>query len=82
MAFYSCTLGSAKALGLGDKIGSLEKGKEADFIVVNPKNNTLLDFRLESSKNLQDYLFSIIALGDDRLIDETYIYGKKVYSKP
>jgi guanine deaminase len=76
---FSSTLGSAKALGLDDKIGSLEINKEADFIVIKPQNNSLLDYRLESSHNLQDYLFSIIALGDDRLIDATYIYGNKVH---
>ncbi|WP_150464530.1 guanine deaminase [Francisella sp. XLW-1] len=76
---FSSTLGSAKALDLGDKIGSLEKGKEADFIVINTDNNSLLKYRLESAYNLQDYLFSVISLGDDRLIDATYIYGSKVH---
>jgi 5-methylthioadenosine/S-adenosylhomocysteine deaminase len=29
------TLGGAKALGMGDHIGSLEVGKQADFVVAN-----------------------------------------------
>ncbi len=32
------TLGGAKALGMGDHIGSLEVGKRADFVIANPGN--------------------------------------------
>ncbi len=35
--FYLATLGGATALGLNATIGSLEVGKAADFVVLNPK---------------------------------------------
>jgi guanine deaminase len=41
-SFYLATLGGADALDLGDKIGPLEVGKEADFIVLDPKATPLL----------------------------------------
>ncbi len=77
--WFSVTLGTAKALQLDKHIGSLEVGKEVDFIVVDTKQNDLLNYRLEGSHDLLDYLFSISALGDDRIINSTYIYGNKVY---
>lgn len=77
--WYSATLGSAQALQLDQYIGSLEIGKEADFIVIDTAANELLNYRLENSHDLLDYLFSISSLGDDRIIDATYVYGNKVY---
>ena len=77
--WFSSTLGAAKALQLDQYIGSLEVGKEADFIVIDTSANELLNYRLESSHDILDYLFSISSLGDDRIIDATYVYGNKVY---
>ncbi|MFG3756776.1 amidohydrolase family protein, partial [Klebsiella pneumoniae] len=36
-AFYMMTRGNAEVLGLGDRIGSLEVGREADVIVLDPR---------------------------------------------
>jgi len=33
-ALYLATLGGAKALGLSDRIGNFETGKDADFVVL------------------------------------------------
>ena len=38
-ALYLATLGGAKALGLSDRIGNFEVGKDADFIVVDQEKN-------------------------------------------
>lgn len=75
-AFYFATLGGAKVLHLDDVIGSFAKGKEADFIVLNPKATPLMARRMSNSQTLQDKLFVLMTLGDDRAISHTYIMGK------
>tara|TARA_R110001592_G_scaffold359995_1_gene667672 strand:- start:4233 stop:5543 length:1311 start_codon:yes stop_codon:yes gene_type:complete len=77
---YLATLGSAQSLSLGHKIGNFEQGKEADFIVLDWAATELQALRLENSSNLQDKLFALMILGDDRNIHSTYVAGKLVYS--
>ncbi|MEO7243490.1 MAG: guanine deaminase [Variovorax sp.] len=67
------TGGAAQALGLAGTIGSLQPGSEADFIVLNPAATPLLARKTALAENLEELLFSMIVLGDDRLIEKTVI---------
>jgi guanine deaminase len=67
------TGGAAQALGLEGVIGSLQPGSEADFVVINPKATPLLARKTALADSLEELLFSLIVLGDDRLIERTVI---------
>lgn len=80
-SLYQATLGGAKALYLDDKIGSLEVGKEADFVVLEPNATTLMKFRMQQAKTLEEKLFVLMSLGDDRTVHATYINGNLAYKQ-
>ena len=77
-AFYLATLGAAKALDLDNKIGSFKVGNEADFIVVNPNATDLMRLRMQRAATIEDKLFALQTLGDDRAVEKTYLMGKKI----
>ncbi|PSJ41367.1 guanine deaminase [Zobellella endophytica] len=80
-ALYLATLGGARALRLENKIGNLEVGKEADFLVLDLHATPLMDARMNNAHNLFEQLFVLMMLGDDRAIAETYIYGDCRYRR-
>jgi guanine deaminase len=80
-SLYHATLGGAKALDLDDKLGNFNLGKEADFIVLDLKATALQALRQERAKSIEDALFALMTMGDDRNIHATYIYGAPVYVK-
>jgi guanine deaminase len=71
--WWQHTVGAAAALGLDGVVGNLLPGCEADFIVINPKATPLLARKTALATNLDELLFSLIVLGDDRLIEKTII---------
>ena len=73
--FGTATIGNARLLGLENQIGTLESGKFADMIVIDPMATELLQDRGPLSSDLHDQLFSLLILGDDRSIEETYVAG-------
>lgn len=75
-AFYWVTLGNAIALGLEDKIGTLDVGSEADIIVLNACATDAMTLRMERASTLSEELFILQIMGDDRSIDQVYIAGK------
>lgn len=74
--WWQHTAGAAEALGLQGKVGNLEVGCEADFVVLNPKVMPLLARRTSQANNLSELLFALIVLGDDRVIEHTVIQGE------
>ncbi|WP_394209263.1 guanine deaminase [Enterovibrio calviensis] len=78
-SLYQATLGGAKALSLDNDIGNLEVGKEADFVIIDLHATQLMKFRMEHAESLEDKLFVLMTLGDDRAVFDTYSYGQSVY---
>lgn len=79
--WFFATLGAARALQLDDKIGNFEKGKEADFIVIDPDATLYMRYRHEKVTDIFELLFILMTLGCDPNIYATYIYGQAAYLK-
>jgi len=72
------TLGAAQALRLDGQqgrpsVGNLQVGCEADFVVLNPQATPLLARRTQQANSLDELLFAMVVLGDERLIEQTVI---------
>jgi len=76
-AFYMATLGNAKALSLESKIGNFEAGKEADFIVCDLASTPLMARRQSICKTIDEQLFALMILGDERAVRHTYLMGQE-----
>ncbi|WP_422021465.1 guanine deaminase [Roseibium sp.] len=75
-AFHWMTRGNAVALGMEDKIGTLDAGTEADVVVLNSKATDAMALRMERASNLSEELFILQMLGDDRAVEEVYVAGQ------
>jgi guanine deaminase len=80
-AYYLATRGSARAMYLDDKIGSLAPGMEADLVVLDMRSTPLIDFRMREAKDFAEQLFIQMTLGDDRAVQATYVAGRLAYAR-
>lgn len=76
--WWQHTAGAGRALGLDGSdgeptVGNLLPGCEADFVVLNPQATPLLARKTALAASLDELLFAMIVLGDDRLIEKTVI---------
>ena len=75
-AFHWITRGNAVALGMEDRIGTLEPGTEADVVVLNARATPAMALRMETVETLAEELFVLQIMGDDRAVVETYAAGR------
>lgn len=73
--WWQHTAGAAQALGLEGVIGNLRAGCEADFVVLDPQATPLLARKTAHARDLDELLFSLIVLGDDRAVSQVFVDG-------
>jgi guanine deaminase len=81
-AYYLATRGSAAAMYLENKVGSIAPGMEADLVVLDMRSTPLIDFRMKEARDLAEQLFIQMVLGDDRAVQATYVAGRLAYERP
>mgnify|MGYP001217530213 CR=1 FL=1 len=75
--FHQITRGNALALGLGEAVGSFAVGREADFVMLDARATPAMAHRMERARSLDDELFVLMTMGDDRAVAATYVMGEK-----
>lgn len=66
------TRGGAACLGLGDEIGSIERGKRADLVLVNPRMS-------HSAAPFSDLYTRIVYQMDGRNVEGVWVDGQRLY---
>lgn len=80
-SLYLATLGGAHALYLDDKLGNFLPGKDADFLVLDYNATPLMSYRMQQARSLDEKLFALTMLGDDRAVKETFAAGVSVHQR-
>ncbi|MET0606521.1 MAG: guanine deaminase [Beijerinckiaceae bacterium] len=75
-AFHAMTRGNAAALGLEDRMGSFFAGAECDAVVLDARATPAMAHRMETVETLEEELFVLTTMGDDRAVAETYVMGR------
>jgi guanine deaminase len=80
-AFYTLTLGNARALGLEGEIGTLAVGSAADVAVLDPRATPAMAHRMErGAGDLAATLFVLLMMGDERAVRATYVMGERAHT--
>ncbi|MEO0388075.1 MAG: guanine deaminase [Pseudomonadota bacterium] len=73
---WLATAGGARALRLGDRIGALAPGQDADFIVLDLGSTAAIRAQVARAEDVWDAVFPTIMMGDDRAIAAVYAGGQ------
>ena len=76
--WWLATQGSARALRLDDRIGTLAPGHEADLAVIDLGSTPAIAQRAARAESLWEAVFPTIMMGDDRAIAAVYVAGRRL----
>ena len=76
--WWLATQGSARTLGLGDRIGNLAPGLEADILALDLASTPAIAQRAGRAEDIWEALFPTIMMGDDRAISGVWVGGAQV----
>ncbi len=77
-AFHLATRGGAEALGLGERVGSLEAGFDADFLVVDPRLPAPLG---EVSEDPARVLAHLAYRANPRMVRAAFVRGRRCFHR-
>ena len=76
VAFDLMTRRNAAAVGREREIGSIAPGAYADLVVLDARSTPAMAHRMETIRDLEEELFVLMTMGDDRAVRQTYIAGE------
>lgn len=75
---WLATEGSARALRMADKIGTLAPGSEADITVLDLASTPAIAQRAAMAGDIWEAVFPTIMMGDDRAIRQVWVAGRRL----
>ena len=75
---WLATYGSAQALHMEDRIGSIAPGMEADLTILDLASTPAIAQRAIRAETIWEEVFPTIMMGDDRAVIASYVMGNRV----
>ena len=72
---WLATAGSAKALRIEDRVGTLAPGTEADFVALDLASTPAIAQRSARAADIREAVFPTIMMGDDRAVSSVWVMG-------
>lgn len=74
-SYHAITRGNAEAMGMVERIGTLDVGSDADLVVLDAAATPATALKMERVETLAEELFLLQTVSDNRHVKETYVAG-------